>query len=114
MPSLGWDDLGFHPDHQAVGRMALESHFDSGVARLYPELGPATKPSEFYMFSFTEDRTHYVDIDGWPLKQKIAAYLAHLSQYANAAQMAQSLEMLAGMLAKNTSFKAVETFLAYY
>jgi len=46
-PSQGWGDLGYHPDHQAVGKLVLDSWFDSGVARVFPDSGAPWRPSEF-------------------------------------------------------------------
>jgi len=99
LPSQGWDDLGFHPDHQAVGRYALDSSFGSGIGRLYPEVGGEWGPREFYLWTFSSG-THYVDISD-SLQMKIQSYLAHKTQYPNTTVVSDEITLLAGMTAKN-------------
>jgi len=99
LPSKGWDDIGYHPDHQAVGRYTLDAKFDSGIARLWPELGPVWAPSDFYMFGFSS-ATHYVDITN-SIDMKIKAYLEHKTQYSDAAVMADDIKLWANMTAEN-------------
>jgi LmbE family N-acetylglucosaminyl deacetylase len=50
--SSGWDDLGYHPDHQRAGKLALDASFDSGVPLLWPASGPAWSASQFYFWTF--------------------------------------------------------------
>ena len=48
-------DLGFHPDHQHVGRLTLDVAFAAGVARMWPDIAPAwTGLRYFFMFCFTQ------------------------------------------------------------
>jgi LmbE family N-acetylglucosaminyl deacetylase len=114
LPSEGWDDLGYHPDHQAVGGFALEVQFDAGVGLLYPNLGPSYSVSEFYMFEFGTP-THYVDISS-SLDTKIAAYLQHKTQYNGAAGMKEWLTEIPRRVAKetNSSVAYAEGFVAYF
>jgi LmbE family N-acetylglucosaminyl deacetylase len=43
LPPSQFDDLGYHPDHQATARISIDAKFDSGVGRLFPLSGPAHK-----------------------------------------------------------------------
>jgi len=100
LPSMGWDDFGYHPDHQAVGRYALDSSFDSGLPLLYPDLGPGWFPGEFYLFRFSDAATHYVDITN-TLSAKIQSYLEHKSQYADPVVMSAELTRWTVMITEN-------------
>jgi len=113
-PSQGWGDLGYHPDHQAVGKLTLDAYMNSGIKRLFPDLGSPARPGQFYFFSFTDDRTHCVDIGQAGLKQKIAAYLAHKSQYFSSFAMSYMLTTLASEMAKGTPATYAECFQAYF
>jgi LmbE family N-acetylglucosaminyl deacetylase len=114
LPNQGWTDLGYHPDHQAVGHLALEVQFDVGVGLLYPNLGPAHSVSEFYMFEFWAPRC-YVDISS-TLDKKIAAFLEHKTQYPDPALVKYGLTELAGRIANETSAPVTyaEGFIAYW
>lgn len=124
LPHL-FDDLGFHPDHQLVGRLALDSSFGTGVGRLWPNAGGAWRGiRQFYMFCFTSTHcTHYVDI-GVPafgsrtgLQNKIAGYLAHRSQIDNATMWTQvftSLSQLMASYANQPSVQYAENFEAFF
>lgn len=83
---LGWDDLGYHPDHQQAGKLALDASFDAGVPLLWPTAGPAWSPSEFYMFAFTNG-VNYVELSQTALNAKIDAYLAHKTQVPDNQQL---------------------------
>jgi len=114
-PSQGWDDLGYHPDHQAVGKLTLDSVFDSGVPLLYPQSGAAWPVSEFYMWEFLTPN-YYINLPTAALDAKINAYLAHKTQYPNATVVTEQLTILAERVAQNanatTSF--AEGFLSYF
>lgn len=71
-PSEGWADLGYHPDHQRVGQLVLEAVHSAGISRLFPDIGPGPwGVPEFYMFSFTDEATHYIELTSDLLSQKI-------------------------------------------
>jgi len=115
-PSLGWDDLGYHPDHQKAGKLALDANFDAGVPLLFPEAGPAWSPGAFYFWTFTNP-THYLELDDAALQAKINAYLAHKTQYPYASNVSDFLTNLAEMTAQNTGIADLpyaESFLAFF
>jgi len=78
-PHLGWEDLGYHPDHQHAGKMALDAKFDAGVGLLWPQAGPSWTTAEFYMFGFISGET-YVQLTETQLKAKLEAYMQHKTQ----------------------------------
>jgi len=78
-PSAGWEDLGYHPDHQQAGKLALDAKFDAGVGRLWPDAGPSWVTSEFYMFGFISGQS-YVQLTETQVKAKLNAYLQHKTQ----------------------------------
>ena len=93
LPNWGhnWDDLGFHPDHQAVGSHVLNTLYSGGSSasndKLFPELVEAGglhawKVSQTYYFGLTADViTHYVPLEEKTLKTKARACALHRSQY---------------------------------
>jgi len=111
-----WGDLGFHPDHQAVGRLVLETQFESQLGLLMPDVGPGPWPvEEFYVWEFLTP-THYVDISA-ALSNKIQSYLAHKTQYRTTKEVADQLTLLAQMVAtttQDTSVSYAEGFIAYF
>eukprot|EP00026_Physarum_polycephalum_P019560 Phypoly_transcript_21628.p1 GENE.Phypoly_transcript_21628~~Phypoly_transcript_21628.p1 ORF type:complete len:213 (+),score=31.09 Phypoly_transcript_21628:67-639(+) len=115
LPSQYWDDLGYHPDHQGVGLIALAANFDSGVGLLWPNLGPPHSASQFYMVEFS-DPTNYVDIST-TLQDKIAAYDCHKSQVPSISGSEWFLTLLAGRVANYTNIpglKLAEAYKAYF
>jgi hypothetical protein len=87
---VGWDDLGYHPDHMASGKRTLDAQFDSGVPLLWPDEGASWPVKSFYMFGFNE-YTNYVALDSISLSKKIDSYLQHKTQYPNPALVTSSL-----------------------
>jgi LmbE family N-acetylglucosaminyl deacetylase len=83
VPSEGWQDLGFHPDHQTSGNLALHSAWVSHLARLWPQNGDPWKVEELYFFSISPTNTpdYYVDITGAALEAKIQAFGEMKSQF---------------------------------
>jgi len=115
-PSLGWSDLGFHPDHQQAGKLALDSHFDSGIPLAFPESGPSWKPKEYYMFGFI-DPTNYVELDRFNVDQKIQAYLQHKTQINDPLEWEAQLRLLANRVAFNSGLRyndSAEAFIAFF
>jgi len=115
-PQDGWDDLGYHPDHQAVGKLTLDAQFDSGVGLLYPLAGPSWPIKQFYFWEFLSP-VFYVNIEGAPLQAKIDAYLQHKTQYPNAEDVIYFLTNLAEMVANATDVPGVryaEGFLPFF
>lgn len=119
-PSAGWFDLGFHPDHQASARVALEANFDSGVGRLWPELGASWSIPRLYLFDFVHP-THYVDIAS-SIDLKAKSYEAHESQVPDGSWVLPFVTNIATMVANTstilaagqTNLKLAEGFYAYY
>eukprot|EP01034_Spumella_vulgaris_P038293 gene38293-47280_t len=83
IPSEGWDDLGYHPDHQTSGKLALDASWNAHLTRLWPQLGAGWKIEELYFFAFTPTKTpdFYVDVTGEPFEKKVSAFLEMKSQY---------------------------------
>ena len=85
IPSDGWEDLGFHPDHQTSGKLALDSSWIAHENRLWPQLGEGWKPEEVYFFAFYPNKLpdFYVEITGEPLDKKTQAFLEMKSQFSD-------------------------------
>ncbi len=83
IPSEGWEDVGYHPDHQTSGKLAVDSSWISHVDRLWPQLGAGWKIEQLYFFSFnpTKMPDFYVDVTGEPFQKKYEAFLEMKSQY---------------------------------
>jgi len=116
LPSKGWDDLGYHPDHQKAGKLTLDASFDAGVPLLWPHLGPAWAISEFYFWVFTEP-TYYVNISQTALDAKINAYLQHKTQYPDPEMVTEFITNITEMTANNTGIPDLtyaESFLAFF
>ena len=96
IPSEGWGDLGYHPDHQYSGELTLDAVWFSGEARLWPDLGAPWKPQFLYFWAYNPDvvPSHYVDITGAPHVAKTEAFLQMHSQYTDPAAMRAMLGML--------------------
>jgi len=103
-PAL-WGDLGFHPDHQATAAIALAARFDAGIERLFPDLGPAYRPADFYMWQFSSP-TVYVNITDM-LKEKINAFSQHKTQYSSLAALATELTLLSAAVAQKVNVAGV-------
>jgi len=88
IPSVGWGDLDYHPDHQISGSLTLDATWGSHLDRLYPNPDPnvsvsAWKVEELYYWSYSSviSPTHYVDITGQASITKTEAFLEMYSQY---------------------------------
>jgi LmbE family N-acetylglucosaminyl deacetylase len=98
IPSEGWSDMGYHPDHQVSGRISLDSVYNAHLARMWPDLGEAWRVDELYFWAFTPSRVpdFYVDITAPDVyNRKKAAFLQMHSQYTDPAGMTDFLLFLA-------------------
>lgn len=96
IPSEGWGDMGYHPDHQLSGKITLDSIWSSHLSRLWPELGAAWKVEELYFWTFAPSKTpsFCVDVTGLPYQAKTAAFLAMKTQYTNPKDMTTFLDFM--------------------
>jgi len=113
-PSKGWDDLGYHPDHQAVGRYALDSYFDSGIPLFLPQIGNGWAPLQLYFWTFSS-ATHFVNIES-SIQLKIDAYLQHQSQCPNATIVTEMIKLIGVNTATNLGITAMyaEGYTSYF
>jgi len=106
LPSDGWDDLGFHIDHQDVGRLTLAAKTNAGVGRLWPDAGEATEVAELYFFGFVPAPKLYVDVSA-TLPAKEAAYAAHITQNTSPQAASTAMHSLAARVANITGVRSV-------
>jgi len=115
-PSQGWDDLGYHPDHQAVGKIVLDSVFVAGVSRSFPNIPfPAWRPEYFYMWEFLQP-TSYFALSDVALQKKIDSYLAHKTQYPSPDLVSYFIKLITNKVAENANVSAeyIEGFTSYF
>jgi len=116
LPSHGWGDLGYHPDHQAVGKLTLDSVFDARLSRLFPTAGPAWKGQHsYYQWEFSQT-THYLALNNASLQAKIDGLIPHRTQWSNATALADDVYWVASQIAILSNIPAtyVEGFRAYF
>lgn len=89
IPSEGWGDLGYHPDHQYSGDLTIDAVWYSSLERLWPEFGVAWRVPETYFWAYNPDSvpSHYFEISGTPLLAKTEAFLQMRSQYSDPAEI---------------------------
>jgi len=115
-PSQGWDDLGFHPDHQQSGRLTLAAQFDSGVPLLFPMTGAGWPIEQFYMWAFSNPDLYY-SMTNATLQKKIQAYEQHKTQYPTTQSVVQAITLVAERVASETDANGVEyaeAFIRYW
>ena len=85
VPSDGWGDLGYHPDHQYSGELTIDAVWYSSLSRLWPDLSEAWRVPETYFWAYNPAAvpSHYLDISGAPLLVKTEAFLQMRSQYSD-------------------------------
>jgi LmbE family N-acetylglucosaminyl deacetylase len=74
-----WAHYQLHPDHRAVGDLALTAFFRAGEPRLTQYAGVACRPRECWLFAAAEPN-HVEDISEW-FDVKLESILLHESQY---------------------------------
>ena len=103
IPSDGWGDLGYHPDHQYAGELTVDSVWFASEGRMWPKLGSAWRPQQVYFWSYFPDITpsHCLDITGAPHAAKTSAFLQMTSQVTNATEMSGMLYSLGQIVNQN-------------
>jgi LmbE family N-acetylglucosaminyl deacetylase len=124
-----WDDLGYHPDHQTVGKRVLDTTYGGGSvagnAHAFRELDAAGlagwQAEELYFFGLTTDTiSHYLPLDEELLQKKIDAQLLHCSQYQNNRQsLTEDQEFIGSRIAallpnKPASVTYAEGYLGFF
>jgi LmbE family N-acetylglucosaminyl deacetylase len=104
IPSEGWGDLGYHPDHQYAGELALDAVFFASEARMWADLGSAWRAQQAYFWVFNPELvpTHCLDITGKAHTAKTEAFLQMKSQYSNATEMRAMMYMLGDQIAQES------------
>jgi len=116
IPSQGWGDLGYHPDHQGVGKVVLDSVNQAGNAFVFPQMGVPYAVSEYYTWEFVEPLL-YIELTPALLNLKISAILEHKTQYPDPALVKEYVTNVAVMVAANTfgfNGTMAEGFLAFF
>ena len=100
-PSAGWDDMGYHPDHQKRGQLTLDSIWLAQLDRAWPHLGEAWRVSELYFWAFTPTRIpdYYFEVNEVLYDKKVKSFLAMHSQYTDENDVVTFLDFIGSQLA---------------
>lgn len=74
-----WRRYRIHPDHRHAGWLVVDAVAAAREPRFEPELGPAHRPDALLLWE--ADEPNHVEEIGASLEVKVAALLAHESQY---------------------------------
>jgi LmbE family N-acetylglucosaminyl deacetylase len=75
-----WKRYRLHPDHRAAGELLIDGLVAARDPHYFPDIGRPHRPSEMLLFE-AEDVDHLESVDETALAAKIAALLAHRSQW---------------------------------
>ena len=102
IPSDGWGDLGYHPDHQFSGELTIDAVWFASESRMWPELGDAWRAGEVYFWAYNPDivPSHCLDITGAPHTAKTEAFLQMKSQISNVTEYRALMYQLGQMMAE--------------
>ena len=121
IPSEGWDDMGYHPDHQYTGELTIDSIWYAHLDRMWTDLGDPWRVAYLYQWAFNPGvvPSHYFDITGTPYEKKSEAMLENESQYTYIVEITDFLEFLNTQVAVNcnvlsNSIKYAEGFTYIY
>mmetsp|Transcript_29980 Transcript_29980/g.58749 ORF Transcript_29980/g.58749 Transcript_29980/m.58749 type:complete len:291 (+) Transcript_29980:36-908(+) len=120
-----WNDLGFHPDHQHVGKVVFSALYGSGSAvgndKVFPDIAsPPWQPSQLYFFALTtsaqQSITHYTALTESTVTAKTEALLLHKSQFpVPASSVREGVTWVAEQVAAQlTGVKYAEGFQAFF
>lgn len=115
-----WGDVGYHPDHQMSGRVALDVvlGFAASLDKNYDELAAAGvlpwDVSQFYMFGLQQGLTHYVELSSSLLETKVNSIALHKSQVDNRTSLALNVQWIAQQVGKSSGVSMAEAFTAFF
>eukprot|EP00750_Incisomonas_marina_P014239 INCI17623.2.p2 GENE.INCI17623.2~~INCI17623.2.p2 ORF type:complete len:194 (-),score=31.58 INCI17623.2:817-1320(-) len=118
----GWDDLGFHPDHQHVGTLVFNSVYGGGSAAdnnlIFQDLDiagvPGWRVEQLYFFALTANpMTHFFELEKDTLDKKIAASNLHRSQYQDVAPI-DTFTWVAEQIGKVTNVEYAEGYQGWF
>jgi LmbE family N-acetylglucosaminyl deacetylase len=105
-PKAGYDDMGFHPDHQFVGKAVASSVAGYSVSDLSiynASFGPPWSPSELWFWKF-QFPTFCLRLSQEALNAKIHGFLQHKSQYSNATELTEWVTGFSRLIGSNCGF----------
>lgn len=96
IPHEGWNDIGYHPDHQTSGQLTLDSVWLAQLQRAWSQLGLSWRVPELYFFAFTPTRTpdFFIDVTGEAFEKKTEAFLEMHSQYTESSEIVTFLDFV--------------------
>jgi len=74
-----WRRYRIHPDHRHAGWLVVDAVAAAREPRFHPDLGPAQRPEALLLWE--ADEPNHVEEVGGSVEAKVAALLAHESQY---------------------------------
>lgn len=120
-----YGNLGYHPDHQRVGGIVLDtvvgptSRHDNILPQIAGQMGlHGWTADEFYMFAVTRHRlSHVVALGAQALAVKERAFECHRSQYTNASELREYVSWVGTQVARAGDVRAAsaaEGFRGYF
>ena len=104
VPSDGYGDMGFHPDHQKTGKMVstVIAGFSAGSRVLYneSEFGAAWKVEQLWFWQFVNP-THCFTVTPSLREIQLEAFLQHKSQYVNSTQITEWVHDFSLLIGRN-------------
>ncbi len=103
-----------HPDHRAAGQAALDAYMPAKMPLYHPEQLAAAgaglgKIERIFLFATDRDPDIYIDVEA-VYAQKVAATLAHQSQFPKGEENVEWMKALDGMAAKAIGVTYAERF----
>ena len=105
-PRDGYDDMGFHPDHQFVGKAVASAVAGFSVSDLSiynASFGPSWSPTELWFWNFFKP-PYCLILSSAALAAKVDGFLEHRSQYTNRSDMVDWITQFSLIIGANCGF----------
>ena len=116
-PKRGYDDMGFHPDHQCVGNLvasAIAGFSASDPAIYNNSYGTAFQPEQLWFWKFSKPPFCFAISENL-LMVKTAAFLKHRSQYSgNGSTLVQWMREFSSLVGVDCGCEWAEGFHRYF